>query len=75
MSLFSTNRFKNISAEYVEESMKAIKEEDETTVVPDDSKPLDVKVDETIPDDKEFDSVDDLAESALDEMLSLLNNF
>ena len=35
MSLFSTNRFKNLSAEYVEESLKVQKETTEVKAVDD----------------------------------------
>ena len=64
MSLFSTNRCKSLSAEYVEESCK---------VVPDVSEADDITVNESVPDVSEADDVT-IDESFLDSFLESLNN-
>ena len=80
MSLFSTNRCKSLSAEYVEESCKAVNE------APDVSEPNDATVNEAAPDVSEADDAvvneapdvseaDDLfIDEAIDALLESLND-
>ena len=81
MSLFSTNRCKSLSAEYVEESYKAVNE------APDVSEPNDATVNEAAPDVSEPDDAsvvneapdvseaDDLfIDEAIDALLESLND-
>ena len=61
MSLFSTNRFKNLSAEYVEESLKVQKE---TAEVKENDKTVDItecedSVDESVDIDALLESLND----------------
>lgn len=65
MSLFSTNRCKSLSAEYVEESCKAVNE------APDVSKPTDAVVNEA-PDVSEADDI--FIDEAIDALLESLND-
>ena len=80
MSLFSTNRCKSLSAEYVEESCKAVNEApdvseaDDATVneaAPDVSKPGDAVVNEA-PDVSEADDI--FIDEAIDALLESLND-
>ena len=81
MSLFSTNRCKSLSAEYVEESCKAVNE------APDVSEPNDATVNEAVPDVSEagdasvvneapdVSEADDLfIDEAIDALLESLND-
>ena len=80
MSLFSTNRCKSLSAEYVEESYKAVNE------APDVSEPNDATVNEAAPDVSEADDAvineapdvseaDDIfIDEAIDALLESLND-
>ena len=65
MSLFSTNRCKSLSAEYVEESYKAVNE------APDVSEPNDAVVNEA-PDVSEADDL--FIDEAIDALLESLND-
>lgn len=65
MSLFSTNRCKSLSAEYVEESCKAVNE------APDVSEPNDAVVNEA-PDVSEADDI--FIDEAIDALLESLND-
>ena len=65
MSLFSTNRCKSLSAEYVEESCKAVNE------APDVSEPGDAVVNES-PDVSEADDI--FIDEAIDALLESLND-
>ena len=65
MSLFSTNRCKSLSAEYVEESYKAVNE------APDVSEPGDAVVNEA-PDVSEADDL--FIDEAIDALLESLND-
>ena len=65
MSLFSTNRCKSLSAEYVEESYKAVNE------APDVSEPVDAVVNEA-PDVSEADDL--FIDEAIDALLESLND-
>ena len=65
MSLFSTNRCKSLSAEYVEESCKAVNE------APDVSEPGDAVVNEA-PDVSEADDI--FIDEAIDALLESLND-
>ena len=65
MSLFSTNRCKSLSAEYVEESCKAVNE------APDVSEPGDATVNEA-PDVSEADDL--FIDEAIDALLESLND-
>lgn len=65
MSLFSTNRCKSLSAEYVEESCKAVNE------APDVSEPGDAVVNEA-PDVSEADDL--FIDEAIDALLESLND-
>ena len=65
MSLFSTNRCKSLSAEYVEESCKAVNE------APDVSEPDDAVVNEA-PDVSEADDI--FIDEAIDALLESLND-
>ena len=65
MSLFSTNRCKSLSAEYVEESYKAVNE------TPDVSEPNDAVVNEA-PDVSEADDL--FIDEAIDALLESLND-
>lgn len=65
MSLFSTNRCKSLSAEYVEESCKAVNE------APDVSEPGDAVVNEA-PDVSEADDI--FINEAIDALLESLND-
>ena len=66
MSLFSTNRCKSLSAEYVEESCKAVNE------APDVSEPNDATVNEAAPDVSEADDL--FIDEAIDALLESLND-
>ena len=66
MSLFSTNRCKSLSAEYVEESCKAVNE-----AAPDVSEPGDAVVNEA-PDVSEADDI--FIDEAIDALLESLND-
>ena len=66
MSLFSTNRCKSLSAEYVEESCKAVNE------APDVSKPDDASVVNEAPDVSEADDL--FIDEAIDALLESLND-
>lgn len=66
MSLFSTNRCKSLSAEYVEESYKAVNE------APDVSEPNDATVNEAAPDVSEADDI--FIDEAIDALLESLND-
>ena len=66
MSLFSTNRCKSLSAEYVEESYKAVNE------APDVSEPNDATVNEAAPDVSEADDL--FIDEAIDALLESLND-
>ena len=80
MSLFSENRFKSLSAEYVEESCKAVNE------APDVSEPNDATVNEAAPDvsepgDAAVNEAPDVSEAdnifideAIDALLESLND-
>ena len=65
MSLFSTNRCKSLSAEYVEESCKAVND------APDVSEPNDAVVNEA-PDVSEADDI--FIDEAIDALLESLND-
>lgn len=71
MSLFSTNRCKSLSAEYVEESCKAV---NETPQMPDVSEPGDASsvVNEAVPDVSEADDL--FIDEAIDALLESLND-
>ena len=66
MSLFSTNRCKSLSAEYVEESCKAVNE------APDVSEPNDASVVNEAPDVSEADDI--FIDEAIDALLESLND-
>ena len=66
MSLFSTNRCKSLSAEYVEESYKAVNE------TPDVSEPDDASVVNEAPDVSEADDL--FIDEAIDALLESLND-
>ena len=66
MSLFSTNRCKSLSAEYVEESYKAVNE------APDVSEPNDASVVNEAPDVSEADDL--FIDEAIDALLESLND-
>ena len=66
MSLFSENRFKSLSAEYVEESCKAVNE------APDVSEPNDASVVNEAPDVSEADDL--FIDEAIDALLESLND-
>lgn len=66
MSLFSTNRCKSLSAEYVEESCKAVNE------APDVSEPNDASVVNEAPDVSEADDI--FIDEAIDALLKSLND-
>lgn len=66
MSLFSTNRCKSLSAEYVEESCKAVNE------APDVSEPNDASVVNEAPDVSEPDDL--FIDEAIDALLESLND-
>ena len=66
MSLFSTNRCKSLSAEYVEESYKAVNE------TPDVSEPNDASVVNEAPDVSEADDL--FIDEAIDALLESLND-
>ena len=66
MSLFSTNRCKSLSAEYVEESYKAVNE------TPDVSEPNDASVVNETPDVSEADDI--FIDEAIDALLESLND-
>ena len=66
MSLFSTNRCKSLSAEYVEESYKAVNE------APDVSEPDDASVVNEAPDVSEADDL--FIDEAIDALLESLND-
>ena len=66
MSLFSTNRCKSLSAEYVEESCKAVNE------APDVSEPDDASVVNEAPDVSEADDL--FIDEAIDALLESLND-
>lgn len=66
MSLFSTNRCKSLSAEYVEESYKAVNE------APDVSEPNDASVVNEAPDVSEADDI--FIDEAIDALLESLND-
>ena len=66
MSLFSTNRCKTLSAEYVEESCKAVNE------APDVSEPDDASVVNEAPDVSEADDL--FIDEAIDALLESLND-
>ena len=66
MSLFSTNRCKSLSAEYVEESCKAVNE------APDVSEPGDASVVNEAPDVSEADDI--FIDEAIDALLESLND-
>ena len=66
MSLFSTNRCKSLSAEYVEESCKAVNE------APDVSEPDDASVVNEAPDVSEADDI--FIDEAIDALLESLND-
>lgn len=66
MSLFSTNRCKSLSAEYVEESCKAVNE------APDVSEPNDASVVNEAPDVSEADDL--FIDEAIDALLESLND-
>ena len=81
MSLFSTNRCKSLSAEYVEESCKAVNEApdvsdpDDASVVneaPDVSESNDASVVNEAPDVSEADDI--FIDEAIDALLESLNN-
>ena len=80
MSLFSTNRCKSLSAEYVEESCKAVNEAPEVSepndatvneAAPDVSEPGDAVVNES-PDVSEADDI--FIDEAIDALLESLND-
>ena len=80
MSLFSTNRCKSLSAEYVEESCKAVNEASEVSepndatvneAAPDVSEPGDAVVNEA-PDVSEADDI--FIDEAIDALLESLND-
>ena len=66
MSLFSTNRCKSLSAEYVEESCKAVNE------APDVSEPNDASIVNEAPDVSEADDI--FIDEAIDALLESLND-
>lgn len=66
MSLFSTNRCKSLSAEYVEESCKAVNE------APEVSEPGDASVVNEAPDVSEADDI--FIDEAIDALLESLND-
>ena len=66
MSLFSTNRCKSLSAEYVEESYKAVNE------APDVSEPNNASVVNEAPDVSEADDI--FIDEAIDALLESLND-
>ena len=66
MSLFSTNRCKSLSAEYVEESYKAVNE------TPDVSEPNDASIVNEAPDVSEADDI--FIDEAIDALLESLND-
>ena len=66
MSLFSTNRCKSLSAEYVEESYKAVNE------APEVSEPNDASVVNEAPDVSEADDL--FIDEAIDALLESLND-
>ena len=66
MSLFSTNRCKSLSAEYVEESYKAVNE------APEVSEPGDASVVNEAPDVSEADDI--FIDEAIDALLESLND-
>ena len=66
MSLFSTNRCKSLSAEYVEESCKAVNE------APDVSEPGDASAVNEAPDVSEADDI--FIDEAIDALLESLND-
>ena len=82
MSLFSTNRCKSLSAEYVEESCKAVNEAPEVSepndatvneAAPDVSEPGDASaVNEAAPDVSEADDI--FIDEAIDALLESLND-
>ena len=81
MSLFSTNRCKSLSAEYVEESYKAVNEApdvskpDDASVVneaPDVSEPNDASIVNEAPDVSEADDL--FIDEAIDALLESLND-
>ena len=81
MSLFSTNRCKSLSAEYVEESCKAVNEAPEVSepndatvneAAPDVSEPGDASVVNEAPDVSEADDL--FIDEAIDALLESLND-
>lgn len=79
MSIFSTNRFKNLSAEYVEESLKLVAEEaekkEEVEEVKEDPKTEEVKEEAEVKNNTESeDDAEEVNEAAyIDSLLESLN--